>query len=194
MKRQNSNDINTPERYDELFFGERTNELNPYTEIQYLLEMLNPKGEVLDIGCGLGRYFTCFEGSKISATELSIKCIADIIKSKPYVNVHQWFAGYPLPFNDEQFDLVFCGEMLEHVENPKEVLREIFRKVKIGGWLILTFPYKDSIKCEEHLWEYDEEDIVELFEGSSFNYSVFRYSNEPVKRYEHFCIIAKRWN
>lgn len=45
-----------------------------------------------------------------------------------------------LPYSDNSFDLVTCSEVIEHVENYRQVLREAKRVLKKGGLLILTTP------------------------------------------------------
>jgi SAM-dependent methyltransferase len=50
------------------------------------------------------------------------------------------FDRQPLPYADRTFDLVTCTEVLEHVENYRGVLREIFRVLKPGGVVIVSTP------------------------------------------------------
>ena len=47
---------------------------------------------------------------------------------------------HPLPYPDASFDLVTCSEVLEHVENYRAVLREIYRVLKPGGLMVVTTP------------------------------------------------------
>ncbi len=46
----------------------------------------------------------------------------------------------PLPYADEQFDLVTSSEVVEHLESYRGLLREAFRVTKQGGVLIVTTP------------------------------------------------------
>lgn len=48
--------------------------------------------------------------------------------------------GENLPFRDQSFDVVISLEVLEHVEDPAAVLREVCRILRIGGWFCLTCP------------------------------------------------------
>ncbi|NNL99892.1 MAG: class I SAM-dependent methyltransferase [Gammaproteobacteria bacterium] len=41
---------------------------------------------------------------------------------------------------DASFDIVFCTETLEHLEQPAAALEALFGLVAPGGWLILTVP------------------------------------------------------
>jgi SAM-dependent methyltransferase len=46
-----------------------------------------------------------------------------------------------LPFEDGSFDCVICTEVLEHCARPLEVVREISRVLRTGGWLFATTPF-----------------------------------------------------
>lgn len=45
-----------------------------------------------------------------------------------------------LPFASNSFDIVLCNHVLEHVENDKEAIKEIYRVLKPGGWAMLNVP------------------------------------------------------
>ncbi|WMT44431.1 MAG: class I SAM-dependent methyltransferase [Cuniculiplasma divulgatum] len=45
-----------------------------------------------------------------------------------------------LPFSDNHFDLVYMGELIEHLLNPDFSIREIYRVTKSGGKIIITTP------------------------------------------------------
>ena len=49
-------------------------------------------------------------------------------------------ANKELPFENGEFDLVWCSEVIEHVRDPEYSLREMARVVKPGGHIILTTP------------------------------------------------------
>jgi ubiquinone/menaquinone biosynthesis C-methylase UbiE len=48
--------------------------------------------------------------------------------------------GESLPFADESFDIVYSSNVLEHTENPEQVLRESFRVLRNGGLLHMEIP------------------------------------------------------
>ena len=56
-----------------------------------------------------------------------------------------------LPFGDATFDAVICTQVLEHVPEPKQVLRELSRTLKPGGRVLFTAPGTG----EEHQQPYD---------------------------------------
>lgn len=47
---------------------------------------------------------------------------------------------YQLPFPDKTFDLSLCLEVLEHLDDDKKALKELFRVTKDKGNLIVSFP------------------------------------------------------
>jgi SAM-dependent methyltransferase len=52
-------------------------------------------------------------------------------------------AQYLEELNNEQFDFVYSSHTLEHLENPAEAIKNWFRVLKPGGFLILYIPHRD---------------------------------------------------
>ncbi len=84
-----------------------------------------------------------------------------------------------LPFNDNQFDIVFCNHVLEHIEDDSKAMKELFRVMKPGGMGIFQVPqelarektYEDSnINTPEdrakHFGQYDH---VRIYGKDYFN-------------------------
>lgn len=90
------------------------------------------KKNALDIGCREG-YQTEFlknKGYKVSSI--------DIEKSIPECIVMD--ANKRLKFKDNSFDLIWCSEVIEHLDDPKFSVGEFRRVLKPGGKMILTTP------------------------------------------------------
>lgn len=45
-----------------------------------------------------------------------------------------------IPFPDDSFDVIFCNHILEHVEDDRQAMREMFRTMRPGGWGIMLSP------------------------------------------------------
>jgi predicted SAM-dependent methyltransferase len=45
-----------------------------------------------------------------------------------------------LPFEDNQYDVIFCNHVLEHIPDDTKAMQELFRVLKKGGMAILQIP------------------------------------------------------
>ena len=61
---------------------------------------------------------------------------------------------HEIPFEENQFDVVFCNHVLEHVDDDLKAISEIARVLKPGGWAILQVPFFPPLP------EITEEDIT----------------------------------
>lgn len=75
-------------------------------------------------------------------------------------------------FADAMFDYIFSSHFLEHVEDPQATLANWWRKLKVGGVLILYLPHKDYYPNigqpganPDHKHDFLPEDIVRLMRG-----------------------------
>lgn len=50
-----------------------------------------------------------------------------------------------LPFEDHSFDVVLCNHVLEHIEDDKKAMEEIYRVLKPGAYAILQIPQDYSL-------------------------------------------------
>ncbi len=118
-----------------------------------IIKLLPQKGmrSVIEIGCGTG-YYTAYL-SKIAQKVASLD-ISDeyLVTAKKYVsrfgkidrtvfiNINDF---NPLK-NKNKFDTLLCSEVLEHVAKPYIFLEQYLDCVKLGGFVILSFPSKYS--------------------------------------------------
>ena len=81
---------------------------------------------VLDVGCGLGSYGRTLlaDGYDWMGAEVDAADCAELTRlGLP----HRHVDGRALPFADASFDAALCLEVLEHLDDPAAVLREIHR-------------------------------------------------------------------
>src|SRR5688572_20395135 len=55
---------------------------------------------------------------------------------------------HKLPIESNTFDGVVLAEVLEHVSDPKQVLKEAYRVMKTGGKLMITTPFMFHIHAD----------------------------------------------
>lgn len=47
-----------------------------------------------------------------------------------------------LPLEDNQYDVIFCNHVLEHIVEDQQAMQELYRVMKPGGWGIFQVPIK----------------------------------------------------
>ncbi len=194
MITRNIINFNTPERYDNIYMGPRTNEILAVPDVYHIMSMMVKKDKeckVLDLGCGLGRYFPCFNDCDITGIELSLKAIAKAKEDYPNAHISQYDLNKNIPFENETYDYIYAGELLEHVENPQFIVDECYRVLKPKGIIFANTPYMGEIPCEEHMWEFDLNDMKTLFNKFTKK-SILRFCVDPNGKWEHFLVIAEK--
>jgi SAM-dependent methyltransferase len=90
---------------------------------------------VMDLGCGAGDSVDLFRALNPEAHWVGVD-----VEDSPEVSGRTradaefvTFDGRRLPFEDASFDLVYCKQVLEHVESPHELLREVARVLEPQG-------------------------------------------------------------
>jgi SAM-dependent methyltransferase len=92
---------------------------------------------VLDLGCGAGDSVDLFRSvdPQVSWVGADIEHSAEVAGRTRTDAEFVSFDGRRLPFDDSSFELVYCKQVLEHVEHPRELMAEITRVLRPGGHL-----------------------------------------------------------
>lgn len=45
-----------------------------------------------------------------------------------------------IQYPDDEFDIIYCSHVLEHVPQDRQAIRELYRVLKPGGWSVLQVP------------------------------------------------------
>jgi SAM-dependent methyltransferase len=83
---------------------------------------------VLDVGCGDKPYYPFF-------AELASEYIG-VDANHPAADLHAPVES--LPVEDASFDVVLCTQVLEHADDPAQVVRELRRVVRPGGRVLAS--------------------------------------------------------
>jgi 2-polyprenyl-3-methyl-5-hydroxy-6-metoxy-1,4-benzoquinol methylase len=105
-----------------------------------LIEKL-PPGVILDIGCSTGTWaaYWMSKGWVACGVDVDRKHV-DVARTKGIDAHYCDLNSDPLPFSDEHFDLVFAGEVIEHLVDTDGFLAEVARCTKPGGHVLITTP------------------------------------------------------
>lgn len=132
---------------------------NAYTAARYeaVLRAFAASGlakgaRVLDVGCGdaalSGLIAKRFDArlTGVDTNDLSIKLAREQFAKYGLSGEFQVLNGYEYPFGDGQFDAVVSSDVIEHVNEPARLLREMWRVLAPGGVAVLTTPIRYTEK------------------------------------------------
>ena len=101
---------------------------------------------ILDAGAGESIYKKFFSHCNYKAIDLAVG------ESRwNYANLDYVGFLHKMPIENEMFDAVLCTQVLEHLEWPRESVKEMHRVIKPGGKLYMTVPMAQN----EHQVPYD---------------------------------------
>ena len=98
---------------------------------------------LLDIGCGDGEITLQLRdlsgASQVFGVDISAAAV-EAANQRQVKATQLNIDETDLPFGDSSFDLVYCGEVLEHLLDPDHLLHEILRVLHPAGHCIITTP------------------------------------------------------
>jgi SAM-dependent methyltransferase len=138
-------------------------ELAVFPEIEADLSELRPllKGRILNAGAGWRDVSNLVDGDLVNQ---------DLRwPNEQRTNIHIYSPLHYIPVEADHFDAILCVAVLEHVENPEEVVPELFRVLKPGGHLILEVPFlQPEHKVPTDFQRYTKDGLMRLVEHHGF--------------------------
>lgn len=125
-------------------------------------------GKVLDFGCGVGLSLLYFQQKGFSTFGIE--------DSKVFLEKHKQLniiSAKSLKFLDQEknsFDLIIMKDVLEHVDNPIETLKEVVSYLKPCGYFYVRVPnvyhydFHWSIDTKSHINHFSPKHLFHLFE------------------------------
>ena len=114
--------------------------------VEEVAKSLPPGSSVLDAGAGECVYKTLLSHCDYKAIDLAVG-----EENWNYGNLDYIGPLHDMPVWSDSFDAVLCTQVLEHVEWPRESVKEMYRVLKPGGRLFVTVPMSQG----EHQIPYD---------------------------------------
>jgi ubiquinone/menaquinone biosynthesis C-methylase UbiE len=140
--------------------------------ILWVLDKYKTINKVIEVGAGEGSILQILDKSdlveNLYALEISTSGI-DKIKARKIGKLQEVkiFDGYSIPYPDNHFDLAICSHVIEHVEHPRILLREIKR---ISKEQIFEVPIDFSHKVDKKAEHYIGYGHINIFTPSLFKF------------------------
>lgn len=126
---------------------------------------------MLEVGSGISPLVT--DRSNIVYSDISIEAIS-ILKQSQTSEYYVVADGAHLPFKANTYSHVICSEVLEHLQDDRQTISEIFRTLKKPqGHLILTVPHRKRYygyddRYVKHYRRYELLEIKDRLQAAGF--------------------------
>lgn len=96
---------------------------------------------VIEVGCGQGIILKQVRSKSRFGIDLSISNVKKARRLFKNEILNLIVANVEMiPVDDHSFDRIICSDVIEHVQNPEKLLKEIIRILKQNGKIVITVP------------------------------------------------------
>ena len=151
----------TYDRYHTTFGPDTTN--HPH---KYAIDMIGTDRSVLEVGCWNGHVSRALVevGNRVVGVDVD----ADELASNPHIergHVVDLDVERLSEIEQERFDVVMLGDVLEHLRRPDEVLRDLTPLLNDGGRFVISVPNVSHVDVRLHLlsgrWDYQDVGLLD---------------------------------
>ena len=108
----------------------------------FIMTQLFPHNKVLDAGCAMGYLTHCLQefGADVKGCDITKYCV-DNAHSTVKDKIIQADVS-DMPYEDEEFDIAVCVDVIEHVDDPLKAIKELGRVT--WKWLFMIITVTDD--------------------------------------------------
>lgn len=126
------------------------NQINRDSFLIKFSNSLTKKVSILDVGSGSSPYRNLFKNHEFKTHDFKQLSSDQLLHKDGYGQIDYVSDIEKIPVKNNSFDVIICTEVLEHVPNPIEALKEMARILKTGGKLLITTPLGSHIHQEPY--------------------------------------------
>lgn len=159
---------------------------------------VKPEDEILEVGCGGGHILKMFPEANLTGLDVSGCMLEKARNNLTGYNV-QLLKGemHELDLADQTFDKVICSEVLEHVEHPEEILKQIRRVLKPGGIAVITLPNDNMIRQIQSVIRYSGLSKLPVFNriawgGDEYHLHIWKVREMRTMISNHLTLLQQR--
>ena len=128
--------------------------------------------KMLDVGSGDGAVLKGLDQCNFAETMFSVEISESGIEKIKARNLSslkeiQLFDGYKIPHNDKVFELATCSHVIEHVEHPRLLLREIAR---VSEYQFFEIPIDFSFYVDEKVQHFLDYGHINIYTPALFKF------------------------
>lgn len=147
-------------------------------------------GNYLDVGCGMGYFPMVMKNMGMNAYGVEPGEFDKKLSDEYNLNIFQGTLD-EVEYNDNFFDVITLNHVMEHVEKPMDLMKELNRILKSEGYLIIGVPISDSLAFRifgkywsnldtpRHLFLFSTSNLRLYAKKCGFEVEQIRYNSRP---------------
>jgi SAM-dependent methyltransferase len=139
-----------------------------------ITKYLSPHSRILEVGCGTG-----FVSCHLKQLGFHIECADLFLKALQFCrNRNAGYVYYQYNLADrlfiDEFDAICAFDVLEHIDDDVQILRNMYAGLKPGGYLLITVPadmrlWGEMDRYAEHKRRYSAHELQDKLKSAGFN-------------------------
>lgn len=164
---------------DSTYLKESAQFRNIFVKRWQIVNKFVSSGKILEIGSSVGTLLSIFKDSgwQVLGIEPSARAAKEAVKREIPTKVETF---EKIDLKEGEYDVTVFNHVLEHVDNPKQVLEKAFKVLKRGGIVLVDVPNFGGIRSKlektnwgylypnEHKWHFTKESLSRLMLQSGF--------------------------
>ena len=163
---------------------------------------------LLDVGCGSGEFLAKAEKKGAAVWGFDFDGVA-ILAAKKHFGLSRVYAmtleEFAQKVNPPKFDIITCFEVIEHVDDPGQLIERLIGLLKPEGKIVLSTPSRERLVPNSNMWDFppnhltrwNKEALTNVFGSFGFEMSSlyyvegFRFLLEAINGKLRFGIVKK---